>query len=85
MKNIKKIFATLFIVINVVSCRIFAESAFLEGDEALNKKPSILDGLDSSIIMANWYKIVLIIVALLCIVGFIVGNVIWAKNRRNKK
>ncbi len=85
MKKISKIFAFLCIAINVISCRIFAASAYLEGDEALEEVPSFLDELDSAIIMANWYKIVLVVVAVLCVVGLITGNILWIKNKRNKK
>ena len=62
---------------------VFAE-AYLEGDEAANAK-SFFDGIDSSLIMANWYKIVLIIVGILCVIGLIVSNVRWYLKKRNNK
>ncbi len=84
MKNLKKLVISIFVFLNIISCTVLAE-AYLEGDEALEGS-GFLDGLDSTLIMANWYKIVLIIVAVLCFCGLLTSNIIWyKKNKRNKK
>lgn len=80
----KRAFLCIFMIFVNLFDKVFAV-AYLEGDEALNESKSFLDGLDSNMIMANWYKIVLIVVGVLCVIGLIVGNVKWFRNRRNKK
>lgn len=80
---LKKYFVFCLFVISSVFEKVFAE-AYLEGDEFAKGK-SILDSLDSSLLMSNWYKIVFIIVGLLCIIGLIVGNIRWFLKKRNKK
>ena len=79
---LKKYFAFCFLIISGVFEKVFAE-AYLEGE--YDKGKSFLDGLDSSVLMANWYKIVFTIVGILCIIGLIVGNIRWFINKRNKK
>lgn len=73
MKLIKKILLVVLPFVAVLSDKVFCASAYLEGQEP-KQDPSFLDNLDASLIMANWYKIVLIIVAIVCTVGFIVAN-----------
>lgn len=84
MKPFNKAIISFLLFINSISCTAFAQ-AYLEGDETFESS-GFLDGLDASLIMANWYKIVLIIVAVLCVIGLITSNVIWyKKNKSNKK
>ena len=75
-------FCAIYLILNLGN--VFA-TAHLEGEET-EKKPSIFDKIDSDLLMANWYKIVLIGVSVLCVIGLIVSNIIWIKkNKRNKK
>lgn len=64
MKNLALITGRIF----------FAKLAHLEGEES-----SVLDGLNSDMIIANWYKIVLVAVAIGCVVGLIYSNFINKK------
>ena len=80
----KKTFFCLLLIITNLFDKVFAV-AYLEGDEKLGESKSFLDGLDSNIIMANWYKIVLLVVGVLCIVGLIISNIKWYRKKRNKK
>lgn len=73
MKNIYKILTTTFIFAFLLSNKVFCANAYLEGNNA-TPEPSFLDNFDASLLMANWYKIVLIVVAVVCFVGFIVSN-----------
>ena len=79
MRFIKKILFIAFLCVISFSDKAFCAGAYLEGSEP-TQEPSILDNFDASLIMANWYKIVLIVVAIVCTVGFIVSNL-----RKNKK
>lgn len=59
--------------ISVFSIKVFAATAHLEGEEA--PVPSVLDGMDASFLMANWYKLILALVAAGCLAGFIISNI----------
>ena len=84
MKRIKSFFLMIIMFLNFLPYRVFAE-AYLEGDEQLEDS-GFFDGIDSNALMANWYKIVLVVVAVLCIIGLIACNISWyKKNKRNKK
>lgn len=54
----------------------FVKTAHLEGEETSS---GVIDGLNSDIIIANWYKIVLVAVAVGCIAGLIYSNIIRKK------
>lgn len=54
----------------------FVKIAHLEGEETSS---GVLDGLNSDIIIANWYKIVLVAVAIGCVAGLIYSNFIRKK------
>lgn len=82
MKKLKSLFAYALFIVLLFPQKVFAE-AYLEGDEVEESK-SFLDGLDSDIIMANWYKYVIIAVVILCVIGLIVSNIIWYVKKRNK-
>ncbi len=74
MKRIKKILLSAFLFAFAICDKVFCANAYLEGEEATPAPSSFLDNFDASLIMANWYKIVLIIVAVVCTIGFIVSN-----------
>ncbi len=80
MKIINKILLTALLFLFVFSDKVFCASAYLEG-ENVTPKPTFLDDFDASLLMANWYKIVLIVVAIVCFVGFIFSNA--KKNEKN--
>jgi hypothetical protein len=85
MKAIKKILFGIVAVIFMISQNVFAATAHLEGETEEETK-SFLDGLDSATIMANWYKIIIIAVCVLCVIGIITSNIIWlVKIKKNKK
>lgn len=85
MKKISKIFYAIIFSFILISDKVYADSAYLEGDKT--PEPSNgLDAFDARLLMTNWYKIVLIVVAVLCCIGFIVSNLIWiSKKRSNDK
>ncbi len=60
------------VFISVFSIKVFAATAHLEGEKTA--APSVLDGIDASFLMANWYKLVLVLVAAGCLAGFIISN-----------
>lgn len=56
--------------------------AHLEGSENAS---SFLSQLNGDYLMANWYKIVLAVVFVVCATGLIVGNIrYFVKKRKNK-
>ena len=75
MKLLNKIVLAFTVVFIGISDKVFCASAYLEGEQSTPKPSSFLDNFDASLIMANWYKIVLIVVAVICTIGFIVSNV----------
>lgn len=80
----KKIILSICFIFMSLFDKVFA-TAYLEDDGGLGNKSSFFDNIDSDLIMANWYKFVLIIVAVLCVIGLIVSNVMWFIKKRNKK
>ncbi len=52
---------------------LFAFAARLEGETTA--APSVFDGINSEMLMGNWYKIVLIVVAAGCVAGLIYSNI----------
>ena len=82
MNKFKYIFYLIVFAVFPFSQKVFAE-AYLEGEE-LEKSKSILENIDSALIMANWYKIVIIVVAILCVLGLVTSNIVWYIKKRNK-
>ncbi len=82
MKKLKYFFCMIVFAVILITQKVFAE-AYLEGDE-FEKGKSFLENLDSTLIMANWYKIVIIAVAILCVSGIIISNIVWYIKKRNK-
>lgn len=82
MKLYKKIIASIIFVLLTFPQKVFAE-AYLEGDLP-EENSSFLDGIDSQMLMANWYKIIIILVISLCVIGLVVSNIIWFRKNRNK-
>ncbi len=82
MKKLSRIFYSIIFFTMLLSDKVFADSAYLEGE--LTPEPtSALDNFDARVLMASWYKIILIVVAVLCCVGFIVSNLIWVSKKRS--
>lgn len=52
---------------------LFAFAARLEVETTA--APSVFDGINSEMLMGNWYKIVLIVVAAGCVAGLIYSNI----------
>ncbi len=74
-------FITTFIT--VISARISAAGAHLEGEKA-----SLFEklGIDADYLMENWYIIIIVLVCIGCAAGLIYGNAVYfAKKRANKK
>lgn len=85
MKKISKIFYTIVFSSMLISDKVYADYAYLEG-EATPEASTVFDSFDARLLMANWYKIILIAVAVLCCIGFIVSNLVWlSKKRSNDK
>ncbi len=86
MSYIKKIIISSVFAITLSAQNVFAATAHLD-DGTVAKEPSFFDQIDSSMVMANWYKIILVGVAILCVIGIIISNVVWLikKNKKNKK
>ena len=66
-------------LISMASVKVFAATAHLEGEEAA--VPSVLDSIDASFLMANWYNLILILVAAGCLAGFIISNIHHCRKR----
>lgn len=81
MKKLKYFFYMIIFSVVSFSQKVFAE-AYLEGENEKGK--SLLENIDSSLIMANWYKIIIIAVAILCVLGLIISNIVWYIKKRNK-
>lgn len=81
MKRINKFFIFINMILMLITHNVFAASAYLEGEE-IEQGTSFLDNFDAALLMANWYKIILIAVAIVCCAGFIVSNV---RKNFNKK
>lgn len=85
MKRFAKIISVVSLCVFLLSVQVFAATAHLEGSEGDSNKISLFENLDSSVIMANWYKIALIAVAVLCVAGLIFSNIMWIVKKRNKQ
>lgn len=81
MKKIKYFFCMIIFAVFSFTQKVFAE-AYLEGE--LEEGKSFFEKIDSSLIMANWYKIVIIAVAILSVLGLVISNIVWYIKKRNK-
>ncbi len=81
----KKKLCAIIAFLTVISTKVFAADAHLEGEE---NNVSVFEklGIDSEWLMENWYIIVIIIVCIGCAAGLIYGNTVYfAKKHKNKK